>query len=75
MNQVAKCDLSAENFNHFITAVDTSDTILTHRWKSQQVEQPQSIFMRPVTEDEVLKHISTLKNKKSVGWIALRSPY
>ena len=76
MNQVAKCDLSADYFyNYFITAVDTSDPILTHRWKSQQVEQPQSIFMRPVTEDEVLKHISTLKNKTLLEWIALRSQY
>ena len=67
LNQVAKCDLSADFNNYFITAADTSDTILTHRFKSQHVEQPQSIFMRPVTEDEVSKHISTLKNKKSVG--------
>ena len=68
LNQVAKCDLSAEDFiNYFKTAADTSDTILTHLFKSQQVEQPQSIFMRPVSEDEVSKHISTLKNKKFVG--------
>ena len=68
LNQVAKSDLSAEDFNnYFKTAADTSDTISTHRFKSQQVEQAQSIFMRPVTEDEVSKHISTLKNKKSVG--------
>ena len=61
-------DLSVEDFsNYFITAVDTADTILTHHWKSGQAEQSQSLFLRPVTDDEVLKHISTLKNKKSVG--------
>ena len=67
--QVAKCgDLSAEDFNnYFITAVDTSDTSLSHHWENQPIDQPQSIFLRPVTDDEVLKHISTLKNKKSVG--------
>ena len=68
-NQVTKCgDLSVEDFsNYFITAVDTSDTILTHHWNSQQAEQTKSIFLRPVTDAEVLQHILTLKNKKSVG--------
>ena len=68
-NQVTKCgDLSVEDFsNYFITAVDTSDTILTHHRKSQQAEQTQSIFLRPVTDAEVMQHISTLKNKKPVG--------
>ena len=68
-NQVTKCcDLSVEDFNnYFITAVDTSDTVVTSQLNSQQVEQPQSIFLRPVTDAELLQHISTLKNKKSVG--------
>ena len=72
-NQVTKCgDLSAEDSNnYFITAVDTSDTISTHYLKSQQAEQPQSKFFLPVTDDEDMKHISTLKNIKLSGWIAL----
>ena len=74
-DQVTKCgDLSVDYFNkYFITAVDTSDFILTHHWKSQQAEQSQSIFLRPVTDDEVLKHISTSKKQKNpLGCIALR---
>ena len=35
--------------------------------KSQQVGQPQSIFLRPVTDDEILEIIATLKNEKFVG--------
>ena len=68
-NQVTKyADLSVEDFNnYFITAVGTSDTILTHHWNSQQAEQPQSKFLHPVTDAEILQNISTLKNKKSVG--------
>ena len=79
-------DLSVGDFNiYFITAVGTSDTLLTHHWNSQQAEQPQSnhwnsqqaeqlqsIFLRPVTDAEILQHISTLKNKNLLGWIALR---
>ena len=61
-------DLSVEDIiKYFITAFDTSDTILTHHCKRQQAEQPQSIFLRPVTDVEVMQHISTFKNKESVG--------
>ena len=63
-NQVTKSgDLSVEDFNNYcITAVDSSDTILTQHWKSQQAEQPQSKFHSPITDDQVLEHISTLEN-------------
>ena len=46
-NQVTICGvLSVEDFNnYFITAVDTSDTILTHNWKREQAVQSQSIFL------------------------------
>ena len=74
-NRVTKCgDLSVEDFNdYFITAVGTSDTILTHHWNSQQTEQPQSLFLRPFTDAEILELFSTLKiKKKLLGWIALR---
>ena len=66
---MTKCgDLSVEDFDdYFITAVDTSDNVLTHHWESEHVEQSQSLFLRPVTDDEVSKHNSTLKSKKSVG--------
>ena len=48
---VKKCDSFVEDFNnYFITAIDTSDTILTHPWNSQQAEKPQSRFLRPVTD-------------------------
>ena len=54
-NQVTKCgDFSVEDFNnYFITAVVTTDTILTHHCNSQQAEQLQSIFLRLVTEAEL----------------------
>ena len=68
-NQVTKCsDLYVEYFNkYFITAIGSSDSILIHYWNSQKAEQSQSIVLRPVTDTEVLLHISTLKNRKSVG--------
>ena len=78
-NQVTKCgDLSVEDFNiYFITAFDTSDTVLTPHWNIQQTDQSQSIILRPFTDGEILQHSSTLKNKKSVVLesIALRWQY
>ena len=68
-NQVNKCsELSVDDFNnYFITSCDTDNTTLAHKWKSWQNDQPQSMFFSPVTDDEILKIIGTLKNKKSVG--------
>ena len=40
---------------------------MAHKWKSQQADQQQSMYFFPVTEDEILKIIAKLKNKKSVG--------
>ena len=68
---MTKCgDLSVEEFNnYFITAVDTSDTILTHHWKNEQAEQSQLILPRPLTDDEVLKHNFSLQKKNCWdGW-------
>ena len=44
--------------------IKTYDTILTHHWNRQQAEQPQSVFLRPVTDAETLQHISTLEKQK-----------
>ena len=68
-NQVKKCsDLSVDDFNnYFITACDAQNNKLAHKWKSQQADQQQSMYFFPVTEDEILKIIAKLKNKKSVG--------
>ena len=65
-NPVTKCgDITVEDFkDYFITAVDTPDT---HHWKRQQAEEPQSIFLRPVTDAEDMQHLSKLRNKKSFG--------
>ena len=62
-------ELSADDFNnYFITACDTQTTNSAHQWKSHQVEQPQSMFLAPVTDDEILKTIARkMQNKKSVG--------
>ena len=58
------CDLSVEDIkNYFITAVDTSNNILLGHWNIQHAEQPQSIFLRPVTDAEVLQHIHNEKQK------------
>ena len=67
--QVKNCgELSVEDFNeYFVTACDKQNNTPAAKWKSQQVDQPQSMFLRPVTDDEVLKVIASLKNKKSVG--------
>ena len=60
--------LSVEDFNkYFVTACDKQNNTSAPKWKSQQVDQPQSMFLRPVNDDEILKIIATLKNKKSVG--------
>ena len=61
-------ELSVDDFNnYFITACDTQTTNLAHQSKSQQVDQPQSMFFASVTDDEILKFIARLINKKSVG--------
>ena len=61
-------ELSVDDFNnYFITACDTQTHDLAHQWKSQQVDQPQSMFFASVTDDEILKIIARLKNKQSVG--------
>ena len=67
--QVEKCgELSVENVNkNFVTACDKQNNTSAPKWKSQQVDQPQSMFLHPETDDEILKIIATLKNKKSVG--------
>ena len=67
--QVKNCgELYVEDCNkNFVTACDKQNRTSAPKWKSQQVEQPQSMFLRPVTDDEILKIIATLKNKKSVG--------
>ena len=34
----------------------SSDTILTHHWKNQRAEQPQSIFLRPDPDDDKFRY-------------------
>ena len=60
-------ELSVEDFNkYFVTACDKQNNTSAPKSKSQQVDQPQSMFLRPVTDDEILKIVATLKHKKSV---------
>ena len=67
--EVKNCEeLSVEDFNKFfVTVCDKQISTSAPKGKNQQVEQPQSMFLRPVFDDEILKIIVTLKNKKSVG--------
>ena len=60
-------NLFIEDFNeYFVTACYKQNNTAAPKSKSQQVNQPQSLFLRPVTHDEILKFIATLENKKSV---------
>ena len=67
--QVKNCgELSVEDFNkYFVTACDKQNNTFAPKWKSQQVDQLQPMFLRPVTDDEFLKVIATLKNKTFYG--------
>ena len=67
--QVKNCgELSVEDFNkYFVSVCDKQNSTSAPKVNSQQVDQPQSMFLRTVTDDEILKIIATLKNKKSVG--------
>ena len=40
---------------------------VAHKWEIQHFDQLQSEFLHPVTDDEILKRIAALKNKKPVG--------
>ena len=61
-------ELSVEDFNkYFVTVCDKQNSTSAPKVKSQQVDQLQSLFLRPVSDDEILKIIATLKNKKSAG--------